>query len=106
MGADISERNSADETALVEAVYYNYLSSVKILIERVADVTISARYGNMLHYAAWKSAGSEAMKFLLEQVVETRDLVNAKESSGSTPLHDCSRNSGMDIALEHAKMLA
>jgi len=106
MGADINERNQDGETALLEAVSNNHLSCVKILIERGADATISTRYGNVLHYAAWKSAGSEMMKFLLEQVVETRDLVNAKDDYiGGTPLHDCSRNSHKDIGLEHAKML-
>ena len=106
MGADVNEINSARDTALLKAVSNNHLSCVKILIERGADATISTTYGNVLHLAVWESAGSETMKFLLEHVVGTRDLVNANDAHyGGTPLHDCSYNSHKDIALEHAKML-
>ena len=73
MGADINERDPDRKTALLQAVSDNHLSCVKILIERGANATISDRSGNVLHYAAWISAGSEMMKFLLGQVVEARD---------------------------------
>jgi len=105
MGADINERDLDGKTALLSAVSDNHLSCVKILTERGADATISNRSSNVLHYAAWISADIETMKFLLEQVVETRDLVNGTRLTGSTPLHDCSHNRNEDIALEHAKML-
>ena len=105
MGADINDRKSAGDTALLKAVFNNHLSCVKILIERGADASISTRRGNVLHYAAWKSAGSETMKFLFEHVVEIGDLINAKDNKGGTPLHDCSRNSHEDTGLELAKML-
>ncbi|KAF8455219.1 ankyrin repeat-containing domain protein [Terfezia claveryi] len=104
MGADINERNSYGETALLEAVSNNSLSCVKILIKRGADATISTIEGeSILHRAAWRSIDSGMMKFLLEHVAETQDLVNAKDTDGDTPLHDCSRNN--HIASEHARVL-
>ncbi|RPB24974.1 ankyrin [Terfezia boudieri ATCC MYA-4762] len=104
MGADINERNSYGETALLEAVSNNNLSCVKILIKRGADATISTTGGeSILHRAAWRSIGSDMMKFLLEHVAETQGLVNAKDTDGDTPLHDCSRNN--HEASEHARVL-
>ena len=104
IGADINERNPDGETVLLEAVSKDHLSCVRILIERGADATV-AGYDNVLHFAAWKSGSIEAMKFLLEHVVETRDLINTKDYNMDTPLHACIYNSHIDIALELAKML-
>jgi len=104
MGADIDERktNSTGKTALLEAVYYNHLPCAKILIERGADATISSTEGgSVLHIAAWRSIDGEMMKFLLGQ---TRELVNAKNDYGETPLHDCSYRSHI-VCLENSKML-
>jgi len=105
MGADINERNSPGETALLEAVYYNHLSCVKILLERGADATILTNGGSsVLHYATLKLIDSEMMKFLLD-VVETRKLVHMKDSGGNTALHDCIYSGSPIIGLEKAKML-
>jgi len=104
MGADINERDSYGETALLEAVSNNHLSCVKVLIERGADTTISTTQGeSVLHRAAWRSIGGDMMEFLLEYGVGTRGLVNMEDTNGDTPLHDCSRNS--HITLEHAEAL-
>ena len=108
MGADINERNSDanDKTALLEAVSNNHLSCVKLLIERGADAMISSNsQRTVLHRAAW--AGHEQiMKFLLDDVVETRTLVNAKDNTGKTALDDCSYiNRRPAAAIEIAKML-
>ncbi|RPB25026.1 ankyrin [Terfezia boudieri ATCC MYA-4762] len=66
MGADINERNSFGETALLEAVYNNQLSSVKILIGRGADATISTHEGfSALNMAVRGLTDSEMMRFLL-----------------------------------------
>jgi len=107
MGVDINKRNSDGVTALLEAIYYNHLSCVKILIERGADVTILTNYGNsVLHRAVWRSTEGEMMKFLLD-VVETRELVDIKNASGVTALHDCGfwDSQGPIVQLENAKML-
>ncbi|KAF8455162.1 ankyrin repeat-containing domain protein [Terfezia claveryi] len=108
MGADINDRNSCGETALLTAVEYNHLSCVKILIGRGADATISTQRGaTVLHWAA-RFAGSEMIRFLLD-VVETRNLINMKDSAGATPLHDCSYPSGRIpnpvVQIEIAKIL-
>ena len=104
MEADINERDSYGETALLEAVSNNHLSCVKVLIERGADATISTTQGeSVLHRAAWRSIGSDMMNFLLEYGVGTRGLVNMEDTNGDTPLHHCSCNS--HIALEHTKAL-
>ncbi|KAF8455167.1 ankyrin repeat-containing domain protein [Terfezia claveryi] len=124
MGADINERNSCGETALLEAVYYNHLSCVKILIGEGADATISTHGGeNVLHRAAQLAdsemmrfllddvvgtrADSEMMRFLLDDVVGTRNLVNMKDSAGNTPLHVCSYmcHQSPVVQIEIAKML-
>jgi len=108
MGADINERNSDGETALLEAVYYNHLSCVKILIGRGADATILANGGySVLHRAAWRSTNSEMMKFVLHNVVETRKLVDMKGFYGNTALHDCSYSDSQSptVRLDNAKML-
>ena len=110
MGAGINEKNSSafDAIALLEAVYNGHLSYVELLIERGADATILTRNGNsVLHLAAQKSTDSEMMNFLLNDVVETRRLVDVKGSSGDTPLHQCcySGNQSPVIRLEKAKML-
>jgi len=112
MGADTNERDSAGGTALQEAVYNNHLSCVKMLIASGADATILTNSRRtVLHRAAW--AGNEQiMKFLLDDVVETRKLVNAKDSFGDTALHDCrirnqshESNQSAVVSLEMAKML-
>jgi len=109
MGADINERNSDGETALLEAVHYNHLSCVKLLIERGADPTIESTIGgaSVLHRAAYRSTDSEIMMFLLEDVVETGKLVDMKHSRGNTALHDCSLhdNQSSVVRLENAKLL-
>ena len=108
MGADINKRNSGSATALKLAVLYNHLSCVQILIARGAGTTISIGAGlSMLHLAARKSTNREMMKFLLDNTVETRKLVNRKDSNWDTPLHDCSFNSNQSpvIRLENIKML-
>jgi len=107
MGADINERSSKnfDHTALLEAVFYNNLSCVKLLIERGADATIStSTQRTVLHRTAF--AGHEQiMKFLLD-VVETRKLVDVKDSYGDTALHDCRYFDGRPAAaVEIAEML-
>ncbi|RPB19091.1 ankyrin, partial [Terfezia boudieri ATCC MYA-4762] len=67
MGADINEKNPHGKTALLEAVFYNHLSCVKILIKRGADATISDHIGgSVLHRAAQRLTDDEMMKFLLE----------------------------------------
>jgi len=107
MGADINERNSDyDKTALLEAVYNNHLSCVKLLIERGADATISTKdRRTVLHRAAYKHH-ELIMKFLLDDVVETRKLVDMKDSTGGTALHNCSYiNERPAAAVEIAKML-
>jgi len=109
MGADISERNSDGEPALLSAVIYNHLSCVKVLIEGGADSTILTNYGaSVLHLAAWKSTNGEMMRFLLDEA-ETRNLVNMKDTGGNTPLHDCSCSGRHDQSsitqLENTKML-
>jgi len=109
MGADINQRYSDGETALLKAVHYSHLSCVKLLIERGADATILTNHGDsVLHRAPWKSTDSEMMKFLLG-VVETQKLVDIRDSSGKTPLHDCvfacRHNKIPIIQLENAKML-
>jgi len=46
------------------------------------------------------------MKFLLDGVVETRKLVDMKDVTGNTALHDCSYINGRPAAtVEIAKML-
>jgi len=106
MGADINERDSNGETALLAAISSDDLSCVKILIERGADATISSTIlDSVLHRAARKSADGEIMKYFLEHVMETRELVNATDRWGDTPLHDCSRNINSHMALGNAKML-
>jgi len=49
MGADTNEKNSDayDKTALLEAVYNDHLSCVKLLIKRGADATISNNLGDV-----------------------------------------------------------
>jgi len=107
MGVDINEKNSSGTTALLEGVYYNHLSCVKILIERGADATIVTKSRNsVLHRAAWRSSDSEMAKFLLN-VVEIRKLVDMKDAFGATPLHYCSLSDSQtpNVRLENAKML-
>jgi len=108
MGADINERNSKyyDHTALLEAVGNNHLSCVKLLTERGADAKISSSYQRtVLHYAAF-DGHEQIMKFLLDDVVETRKLVDVKSTTGNTALHDCSFIDGRPAAtVEIAKML-
>jgi len=107
MGADINERNPIGQTALLLAVFYNHLSCVKILIERGADAMVLTDYGSSaLHYAALGLSNSEMMKFLLD-VVETRKLIDMKDSDGNTALHDCSYSNHQSpiVQLENAKML-
>jgi len=90
MGADINERDPEGGTALLGAVYYNHLSCVKMLIERGADATISkSSERTALHHAVW-SGNEQIMKFLLDDVVETRKLVDVKDDSGDSALHGCS----------------
>ncbi|KAF8455165.1 ankyrin repeat-containing domain protein [Terfezia claveryi] len=106
MGADINERNSNGETALLEAVYNNNLSCVKLLIGRGADATISTHEGTtVLHWAA-QLADSEMIRFLLD-VVETRNLVNMTNWDGDTPLHCCSCRTYNPpiVQIEMAKLL-
>jgi len=55
----------------------------------------------MLHLVVLRSTGTEMLKLLLEHIVETRELVNATDRFGGTPLHNCTYIKG----LEHAKML-
>jgi len=110
MGADIDEINSDGETALLEAVSYNHLSCVKILIKRGADATISIYNGygySVLHCAAWESTNSGMMKFLLTDIVEIRKLVDIKSSYSRTALHYCSyrNNQGPSVRLENSKLL-
>ena len=46
------------------------------------------------------------MKFLLDNVVETRMLVDMEDFGGDTALHDCSQGDGRPVAvLEIANML-
>jgi len=50
MGTDINERSSDGTTALLQAVFYNHLSCVKILMEGGADTTIFTSQGrSVLH---------------------------------------------------------
>jgi len=108
MGADINERNSNGQTAMLSAVFYNHLSCVKILIERGADATILTNRGySVLHYTAWRSTDSDIMKVLLDNVVESRKSVDMKSSYGNTALHDCSYSNSQSpiVRLENAKML-
>jgi len=107
MGADIDTRNADGETALLEAVYNDHLSYVKILIRRGADTTIPTSYSrNVLHRAAWESTDSKMIKFLLD-VVETKKLIDMKDSKGDTPLHNCSHSNIQStvLQLENAKTL-
>ncbi|KAF8423332.1 ankyrin repeat-containing domain protein [Tirmania nivea] len=107
MWADINEINSDGDAALLKAVTYNHLSCVKILIERGADATISTESGNnLLHRAVRSSRDGEMMKFLVGHIVETRarELVNARDRVGDTPLHDCCYGSS-NANSENAKML-
>ena len=107
MGADINERVSDGETALLEAIYYHHLPCVKILVKKGASATILNIVGySVLHRAAWGSTEGEMMKFLLD-IVETRKLVDIKSSYGRTPLHYCSFSVGQSpiVQLENAKML-
>jgi len=110
MGADINEINPHGKTALLEAVFYNHLSCVNIFIERGADATIPDHIGgSVLHRAAQRSTDDEMMKLLLDHVVETRarELLNAKDRIGDTPLHDCSYQDyqNLVVRLKNAKML-
>jgi len=108
MGADIDERNSGGETALLGAVYYNHLSCVKVLIERGADATILPNNGSsVLHRAAWRSTDSEMMKLLLDDKSETRKFVDMKDFYGDTALYDCSIEDSQSpiVRIENAKML-
>ncbi|RPB25035.1 ankyrin [Terfezia boudieri ATCC MYA-4762] len=108
MGADINEENSHGRTALLTAVYHDHLSCVKILIGRGADATISTNEGfSVLHMAARRLTYSDMMRFLLDDVVETRSLVNIGDSSGNTPLHDCSCMAYwcLDRQIQKAKLL-
>jgi len=108
MGAYIDERNLAGETALLEAVFYNHLSCVKLLIERGADTTIlTSRGDSVLHRAARRSTDSEIMKLLLDDRSESRKLVNIKHSTGGTALHLCSSWDCQNsiVRLENAKLL-
>ncbi|KAF8423351.1 ankyrin repeat-containing domain protein [Tirmania nivea] len=106
IGADINERDSSGETALLQAVFYNHLSCVKILIERRADATISTNEDiSVLHHAALRSTNSEMMKFVLGHIgTRARELLNATNQWGNTPLHDCSFGSRI-VGLENVKML-
>ena len=71
MGTDINERSSDGTIALLQAVFYNHLSCVKILMEGGADTTIFTSQGRgVLHWAARQSADCEIMKFLLDHAVE------------------------------------
>jgi len=88
MGADINERNSVGKTALLEAIYYNLISCVKILIQRGADATISSHNRTALHCAVF-ACNEQIMKFLLDSAVETRRLVDAEDSSGDIAIHNC-----------------
>jgi len=107
MGADINERNSDGNTALLEAVYYNHLPCVKILIERGADATIPNNQNRtVLHRAAFANH-DRIMEFLLENVVETRKLVDVKDYWRDTALHDCGQRGHRRpvSSLKIAKML-
>jgi len=107
MGADINERDADGGTAILGAVYFNHLSCVKILVERGADATIAnSRKRTALHHAVW-SQNEQIMKFLLDDIVEIRKLVDVKNSDGDTALHDCSNPSHRSpgVCLEVAKML-
>ena len=77
-----------------------------MLIERGADPTISTtnKY-TVLHYSA-RGGDKQIMKFLLDNVVETRKLVDVKDFFGNT-LHDCCCRDYLSpvIRLENAKML-
>ena len=107
MGADINEKRSDvfDRTPLIGAVFNNHLPCVKLLIERGADATISNQNRRtVLHYAA-EAGYEQIMKFLLD-VVETRKIVDMKNSSGNTALHNCSLRSKRPVAaVEIAKLL-
>ncbi|RPB18102.1 ankyrin [Terfezia boudieri ATCC MYA-4762] len=108
MGADINERNSFGETALLQAVCFNHLSCVKLLTGRGADATILANEDtSVLHRAVRGLTDSEMMRFLLDDVVGTRNLVDKKDSFGETPLHYCSYVSYRSpvVQIENAKML-
>jgi len=107
MGADINERNSDGKIALLEAVISDHLSCVKLLIERGADCAIStSQQATILHCAAL-CPSDQHMKFLLDDVVETRKLVDVKDSDGDTALHACSLSDYRSpaIELENAKIL-
>jgi len=106
MGADINERHSRGlgETALLEAVFHNQLSCVKILIDRGADATISNGHGRTtLHHAVY-TGNDKIMKFLLDNTLETRKLVNVRDYAGETALLDCTYV-GDAVRLEMARML-
>ena len=108
MGADIGEigPDKYGRTALLEAIHNNHLPCVKLLIEWGADATISSNYQwTVLHYAAY--AGHEQIiKFLLDNVVEARKLVDMQDCIGNTALHSCGSGNGNPVAvIEIAKML-
>jgi ankyrin repeat protein len=96
-GAEIDARNGvAHQTSLIEAAYNGHLGSVKILVQRGADINFRDDRGKTaLWYAATESGyapvgGPQLIEFLAEKGAN----LEAADNTGMTPLAWARANTG------------
>lgn len=79
-GADVHYRKRGGRTLLHEAITYDNVDCVRILMEAGVDCMIEDSYG---HIALYLAESMDAVKLLLDN----NDTVNYKNLGGETPLN-------------------
>jgi len=80
-GANIDEKNNEGWTALLEAAYWNYETTLQI-IENGANLNTKDKYGRTALRLVANDNKERAIKILLEHRVD----VDAEDEEGNTPL--------------------
>ena len=82
------------ETPLQMAAYFNARESVKLLLDRGADIHAKNKNGNTpLHFAAYYDA-LETARLLLDRGAD----IHAKDKNGYTPLHEAAWKNSLETA--------
>ena len=103
----INEKNKMGTTAIHFAAFKGDIKMIKLLIENGADIYATTnRQLNIFHYSAQGNKPTSLMYFYLnyfyltsekdEKIIE---LIKAKDSGGSTPLHWAAYSNAEDILL-------
>ncbi|XP_077974410.1 uncharacterized protein LOC120329316 isoform X2 [Styela clava] len=86
-GATINAKDNDDFTSLLIAANYGQLETIQLLIDHGADITaVDKQERNVLHQCAEEDR-ADVLQKILQDHKKIRELMNAPDKYGDTPLH-------------------